>query len=318
MAVVAEGATKAGRLDTTSECGTSHAASSVRTSSTSFSPGAGTRTRSAAHTSGASTSSTLPGRCIAPSSWTATTNRCSKPPGSPSQPNRRSCTTRPAWTSRSAGRPRWAGARQAVVGADEPGSSRARRSPDDPCGQPACKRSNGVDGLTREADMRANEDELQEDMTIQAPAWIRSAVGEAENNARLDALVDVVARGASLVDHGRQAALLRGQWLGHALHPLLTDFPLGCWIGAGLLDLLGGRAARNRAQRLVDDLRSTDSPGRGRARHRERDGRVCLPALVAGAAKGSAPPGDRLGSARCRRRLGHRLSRRALVICAGR
>jgi uncharacterized membrane protein len=99
--------------------------------------------------------------------------------------------------------------------------------------------------------MRPNEDELQEDMTIQAPAWIRSAVDEAENNPRLDALVDVVAGGASLVAHGRRAELLRGQWLGHALHPLLTDFPLGCWIGAGLLDLLGGRAARNSAQRLV-------------------------------------------------------------------
>jgi uncharacterized membrane protein len=87
--------------------------------------------------------------------------------------------------------------------------------------------------------------------TVQAPRWMRSAVDEVESTPRLDAMVALVARGASLVDHGRRADLLRGQWLGHALHPLLTDFPLGCWIGAGLLDLLGGKAARSSAQRLV-------------------------------------------------------------------
>src|SRR3954453_405504 len=46
-------------------------------------------------------------------------------------------------------------------------------------------------------------------------------------------------------------AALRGDWLGHALHPLLTDFPLGCWLSAGLLDVFGGRASRPAAQRLV-------------------------------------------------------------------
>jgi uncharacterized membrane protein len=39
--------------------------------------------------------------------------------------------------------------------------------------------------------------------------------------------------------------------MGHALHPLLTDLPLGCWMSAGILDLLGGRGARRSAQRLV-------------------------------------------------------------------
>jgi uncharacterized membrane protein len=46
-------------------------------------------------------------------------------------------------------------------------------------------------------------------------------------------------------------ALLGGRWLGHALHPLLTDFPLGCWIGAGLLDVFPARASRPAAQRLI-------------------------------------------------------------------
>jgi hypothetical protein len=44
---------------------------------------------------------------------------------------------------------------------------------------------------------------------------------------------------------------LRGTWLGHALHPLLTDFPLGAWMSASFLDLFGGRDGRRPAQRLI-------------------------------------------------------------------
>jgi uncharacterized membrane protein len=47
------------------------------------------------------------------------------------------------------------------------------------------------------------------------------------------------------------ASALRGEWLGHPLHPALTDFPLGCWMCASLLDLFGGRSARAAATRLV-------------------------------------------------------------------
>ena len=35
--------------------------------------------------------------------------------------------------------------------------------------------------------------------------------------------------------------MLRGEWLGHALHPVLTDVVLGTWTSASLLDLFGGR-----------------------------------------------------------------------------
>ncbi|HWT22387.1 MAG TPA: Rieske 2Fe-2S domain-containing protein [Solirubrobacteraceae bacterium] len=44
---------------------------------------------------------------------------------------------------------------------------------------------------------------------------------------------------------------LTGTWLGHALHPLLTDVPIGTWTSAVLLDWLGGRAARPAADRLI-------------------------------------------------------------------
>lgn len=33
--------------------------------------------------------------------------------------------------------------------------------------------------------------------------------------------------------------LLHGRWLGHALHPVLTDAPIGFWLGAAVLDLVG-------------------------------------------------------------------------------
>jgi uncharacterized membrane protein len=53
-----------------------------------------------------------------------------------------------------------------------------------------------------------------------------------------------------LADKGR-ADLLRGMWLGHAVHPILTFVPLGAWTSATVLDLVGGRQSRAAAQRLV-------------------------------------------------------------------
>jgi len=43
----------------------------------------------------------------------------------------------------------------------------------------------------------------------------------------------------------------RSDVLGHALHPVLTDLPLGCWTSASLVDLLGGRQGRSSATRLL-------------------------------------------------------------------
>ena len=45
--------------------------------------------------------------------------------------------------------------------------------------------------------------------------------------------------------------LLSGTWLGHPVHPLLTDLPIGAWTGAALLDLTGGKRARSSADALV-------------------------------------------------------------------
>jgi uncharacterized membrane protein len=45
--------------------------------------------------------------------------------------------------------------------------------------------------------------------------------------------------------------LLQGKWLGHALHPVLTDLPIGFWTSATVLDLVGGKRSRPAATTLV-------------------------------------------------------------------
>jgi nitrite reductase/ring-hydroxylating ferredoxin subunit/uncharacterized membrane protein len=50
---------------------------------------------------------------------------------------------------------------------------------------------------------------------------------------------------------GRVKDALSGTDLGHPLHPLLVTVPIGTWVSAGALDVLGGRSARPAATKLV-------------------------------------------------------------------
>lgn len=59
---------------------------------------------------------------------------------------------------------------------------------------------------------------------------------------------------------GTRGEVLRGDWLGHALHPVLTDLTLGSWTSATILDLVGGRGAREAAQTLVAAGLATAGP----------------------------------------------------------
>lgn len=56
---------------------------------------------------------------------------------------------------------------------------------------------------------------------------------------------------AAVVQHRPTKDLLSGTWLGHPLHPLLTDVTLGAWTSAFVLDLAGGRHGRQAADRLI-------------------------------------------------------------------
>ena len=42
------------------------------------------------------------------------------------------------------------------------------------------------------------------------------------------------------------ADLLHGKWLGHPLHPVLTDLTLGAWVSGAALDLIGLATGRRR------------------------------------------------------------------------
>ncbi len=62
-----------------------------------------------------------------------------------------------------------------------------------------------------------------------------------EEAAALDRPVQAVEPAVrSFFGTGARASVLRGDWLGHAVHPLLTDLVLGTWTSASVLDLLGG------------------------------------------------------------------------------
>ena len=84
-----------------------------------------------------------------------------------------------------------------------------------------------------------------------APEPLQALVDRLEQDERWDVLADALDDAGAPLASGPGGPALRGEWLGHALHPLLTDIPLGCWTSASVLDVLGGKAARPAAQRLV-------------------------------------------------------------------
>jgi nitrite reductase/ring-hydroxylating ferredoxin subunit/uncharacterized membrane protein len=53
------------------------------------------------------------------------------------------------------------------------------------------------------------------------------------------------------VPRGPVKDALSGTWLGHPLHPLLTDIPIGSWTSAVVLDFLGGRDSEPAVRRLI-------------------------------------------------------------------
>lgn len=92
----------------------------------------------------------------------------------------------------------------------------------------------------------------QEEPPGRAPGRLVAIMRRVEEEPRLDTparglqtVAGAVVRSPTVDD------ALRGTWLGHALHPLLTDFPLGSWMSASFLDLFGGPDTRRASQRLV-------------------------------------------------------------------
>ena len=88
--------------------------------------------------------------------------------------------------------------------------------------------------------------------SIERPPRIVRWTLRLENAAALDRPVRALepAVGA-LFGTGARASVLRGEWLGHAVHPMLTDVAIGTWTSASVLDLLGGPHSSAAAQRLI-------------------------------------------------------------------
>jgi hypothetical protein len=103
-------------------------------------------------------------------------------------------------------------------------------------------------GLSRS---RHSPEAIGVDTTEPLPGVVRWTLG-LEDATALDGpvrAVEPLVRAA--FGTGTRGALLRGEWLGHAVHPVLTDLVIGTWTSATVLDLVGGRDAAASAQRLI-------------------------------------------------------------------
>lgn len=73
-----------------------------------------------------------------------------------------------------------------------------------------------------------------------------------EETEAFDPVADAVGSAfGAIVKPGLLKDALSGTWLGHPLHPALTDVPIGAWNSAAMLDLIGGEKARPAADLLV-------------------------------------------------------------------
>jgi nitrite reductase/ring-hydroxylating ferredoxin subunit/uncharacterized membrane protein len=85
------------------------------------------------------------------------------------------------------------------------------------------------------------------------PAVRETVTDRIEALDALDPAADVLQRvgGGVRRSSKRLESLLSGTWLGHPLHPPLTDVVVGAWTSSLVLDLIGGRRARGAADTLV-------------------------------------------------------------------
>ena len=85
-----------------------------------------------------------------------------------------------------------------------------------------------------------------------APGRLRPLIEALEGAEALDGVgkaLGKAVRGA--IKPGALKDALSGTWLGHALHPLMTDVVIGSFLSATLLDALGGEDDDEAAQKLI-------------------------------------------------------------------
>ena len=83
-----------------------------------------------------------------------------------------------------------------------------------------------------------------------APA--NAVVARLESIEALDSPARAIGRRVrELIPDGSPKDALSGRWLGHPVHPVLTDISIGTWTSSLLLDWIGGSGSRSAADRLL-------------------------------------------------------------------
>ncbi|MFE2164021.1 DUF2231 domain-containing protein [Streptomyces sp. NPDC059447] len=124
-----------------------------------------------------------------------------------------------------------------------------------------------------------------------ASAWWLTTLDRLERTAVADPAIRVLQRGIRSLPLGGMRDLLRGRPLGHPVHPVLVQVPIGCWLSASVLDVVPG------AQRATTTLTAVGLAG-------------VVPAAVAGWADWADLPPEQ-----ARVGLVHAVSNVAAVAC---
>ncbi|MFE5520695.1 DUF2231 domain-containing protein [Streptomyces virginiae] len=69
--------------------------------------------------------------------------------------------------------------------------------------------------------------------------WLKT-LDRLERTTVADPAIRVLQRGVRSLPLGGMRDLLRGRPLGHPLHPVLVQVPVGCWLSASVLDFVPG------------------------------------------------------------------------------
>ncbi|MEU9579834.1 Rieske 2Fe-2S domain-containing protein [Streptomyces chilikensis] len=67
-----------------------------------------------------------------------------------------------------------------------------------------------------------------------------------ERDPRADALIETIRERVRALPLGSGRDALHGRWLGHPVHPLMVQLPIGSWLSAAVLDLSPGHAREAR------------------------------------------------------------------------
>jgi nitrite reductase/ring-hydroxylating ferredoxin subunit/uncharacterized membrane protein len=81
---------------------------------------------------------------------------------------------------------------------------------------------------------------------------VHRVTGAIEHASFLDVVADKIA--AAVPERARSGTgrdLASGTPVGHPVHPAIVAVPMGAWVSAGALDVIGGRGARRSARRLI-------------------------------------------------------------------